>query len=48
MDSALYYEIYGDGMDEEVIPRYIEYLKPCYLYCLTKNYVQRIRSEAGS
>ena len=46
MSPALYYKIYGDGMDEEVIPRHIKYFKLCYLYYLIKNYIWRVGFEA--
>ena len=46
MDPALYNEVYGDGIDKEVIPEYVKYLEPCHLYCIIENHVWRVGSEA--
>ena len=35
-------------MDKQVILRHTEYVKFCYLYNLTKNYVQRDRPKIKS
>ena len=48
MDLALYNKIYKDRVDKEVILRYTEYLKPCYLYCLTEDYVWGVKSKVES
>ena len=39
MNPILYYKIYGEGVDEQVILRYTRYTKPYYLYYLIKNYI---------
>ena len=39
MDPALYYKIYREGVDKQIILKYIKYVKLCYLYDLAKNYV---------
>ena len=39
MDSVLYYKIYREGVDEQVILEYTEYIKPYYLYYLIKDYI---------
>ena len=39
MDPALYYKIYKEGIDEQVILRYIKYIKSLYLYNLIINYI---------
>ena len=39
MDPALYYKIYKEGVDEQVILRYTEYTKPRHLHNITKNYI---------
>ena len=41
MDPALYYKIYREGMDKQVIPRHTEYIKFYHLYNLIKDYVWR-------
>ena len=39
MNPALYYRIYEEGIDEQVILKYIKYDKSYYLYYLTINHV---------
>ena len=41
MDPALYYKIYREGVDEQIIPRYIKYTKSLYLHNLIINYIQK-------
>ena len=41
MDPTLYYKIYGEGVDKEIIPRHIKYVKFCYFYNLAKDYIWR-------
>ena len=41
MDSALYDKIYGEGVNKQVILKYIGYAEPHYLYSLIENYVWR-------
>ena len=48
MDPALHNGIYGDRVNKEVISRYIEYLKPYYLYCLTEDYIRGVKSKVES
>ena len=45
MDPALYYEIYRDGIDKKVILRYAGYIKSHYFYCLTEDYIWRVKPE---
>ena len=45
MDPALYNKIYGDGINKEIIPKYVGYLKPYYLYYLTEDHVRGVKSE---
>ena len=39
MDPTLYYRIYREGVDKQVIPRYIEYAEPYHLYSIIKDYI---------
>ena len=39
MDPALYYKIYGKGVDEQAIPRYTKYVEFCHLHRLVEDYV---------
>ena len=39
MNLALYYKIYKEGVDKQIILKYIEYTEPHYLYNLIKDYV---------
>ena len=48
MNPALYYKIYGDRVNKEIILRYIEYFKSYYLPCLIKNYVRRVKPKVKS
>ena len=35
MDPALYYRIYGEGIDEQVILRHIRHVKTYHLYSIS-------------
>ena len=39
MDPALYFKIYGEGVDEQIILRYTKYAKPQYLHSSVKDHV---------
>ena len=39
MDPALYFRIYKEGVDQQAIPKYAEYIKPRYLHNLTKDHI---------
>ena len=39
MNPALYYKVYREGVNKQIILRYIGYPEPCYLYNLTKDYI---------
>ena len=41
MDSALYYKIYKERVDEQAILGYTKYAEPYHLYYLIKDYVWR-------
>ena len=43
MDPILYYKIYKEGVDEQVILEYTEYTKSYHLYYSAENYVRRAR-----
>ena len=48
MDLILYYKIYEDRVDKEIILEYIKYSKPRYFYYLVKNYVWEVRPKIRS
>ena len=39
MDPILHYKIYKEGVDQQVILKYIKYIGLYHLYNLIKNYV---------
>ena len=41
MDPALYYGIYREGVNKQVILRYVGYVKSRHLYDIAENYVWR-------
>ena len=45
MDLILHNKVYGDGINKEIIPGHIKYLKLCHLYYIIENYVRRVRPE---
>ena len=46
MDPALYYKIYREEIDEQVILKYTGYIKSYHLYNSAKNYIWRNRPKA--
>ena len=48
MNSTLYYRIYGDGMNEEVILGYIKYPESRYFYYLAEDHVWGVRFKVES
>ena len=41
MNPTLYYGIYREGVDKQVILRHVGYIKPSHLYSIIKDYIWR-------
>ena len=48
MNLTLYYKIYGEGVDEQVILKYTGYAKPRHLYSVIKDHIWRAQPKVES